>query len=69
MLVSCAGNGRIAPKGESMFKVVPIDFIRKIGDCDIDAVIDEARSFPGREIRMPSVQRSINMRGGLRYAS
>jgi hypothetical protein len=34
-------------------KVVSISVLLNIGDADICNLIEEARQFPGREIRMP----------------
>lgn len=55
-------------KGSS--KVVNVSTLRSIGDADIAALIGEAMTFSGQEIRMPKFNRNTNRAtGGLRHAA
>lgn len=56
------------PNGEIKLdeRVVPIDTLRNMTDCDVRSKVDEAMSFPGREIKMPLFRGSQQRSGGMR---
>ena len=54
-VICLVGNKRVS-------KSVPLDTLRRVGDCDIDALIYEAMSFPGEVIHMPKFTRKAHRR-------
>lgn len=44
--------------------IVPVATLQRIGDADIDNLVHEAMTFPGREIRMPKFNSTAHRIGG-----
>jgi hypothetical protein len=56
------------PNGEVKrdIRVVPINTLRLIPDSDVQSVVTEAMTFPGREIKMPLFRGGQHRSGGMR---